>query len=94
MLYPLHFRFIADVPFRFSPQNSSSSSTTSSEDSALAEHRVERFMSDETTTTAILALQSNRNVSAEAVKFVAKDRIAAKLLEFDNVFGQPTAGAS
>jgi hypothetical protein len=74
-----------------SSKKRSSSSTNSSDDNALAEYRIEVFMSDvKTPANATLVLKSNRNVTASAIKLAAEKRIAAELLAFDNAFDQST----
>jgi hypothetical protein len=74
-----------------SSKKSSSSSTTSSNDNALAEYRVELFMSDKTTTiNATLALHPNHDITAEALELAAERRMEAELLVFDNAFDQAT----
>ena len=68
-----------------------SSSTNSSDDNALAEYRIEVFMSDvKIPTNATLVLKPNHNVTASAIKLAAEKRIAAELLAFDNAFDQST----
>jgi hypothetical protein len=78
-----------------SSKKSSSSSTTSPNDNALAEYRVELFMSNRTTTiNATLALQPNHDITAESLELAAEKRMEAELLAFDNAFDQATTGTA
>lgn len=88
------FQTIADT-LLVSSKKRSSSSTSSSDHKALAEYRVENFLTDTAVPiNATLALQVNGTAAAEGIELAAKKRMAAELLAFDNAFDQSTAGTT
>jgi hypothetical protein len=84
------FQKIADS-LNSSLKKCSRSSLTSTDDHALANYRVELFMSDKTVNiNTTLALALNYNVAAETLTLAAEKRIQAELIAFDDAFDHST----
>jgi hypothetical protein len=69
--------------------SSSALSASSSSNDALAEHRIGRFVSDDTATT--VPFSPTPNATEEAIILAAKERMAAKLLAIEDTLSEPVA---